>query len=761
MTGEEGETLLDHAFAGSPIGLAVESLDGRYLRVNGALAAMLGRDPQALVGASFADFTHPDDRERDHGRLAALLAGEIEAWQGCKRYATAGEWRTALVSASVIRDGEGRPAALFVQAQDIDERVTVELARGRLAAIVESSRDAIFAVTLAGVITAWNGGAEAIFGLSAEEAIGADVAVLALAGLPSEEHVILEQTRRGRPVGPYEMRRRRRDGTEIDVSLTASPIRDEHETVIGASVIARDITSHKLGESRLHERERYFRAVFDSSQDAMLIADDDRRYVDANPAACALTGYTRAELCARRVEDLGSPGAATWVAEAWTQFLRAGVATGSMQVHRPDGDSRDVEYAATANIVPGRHLSILRDVTERLRAEAAHRELEAQLQQARRMESVGQLAGGIAHDFNNLLSVILNYSHFVAARVREEDLLQDVGEIAAAAERAAALTRQLLIVSRREAIHPEPLDLREVVSATARVLGRTLGERIRVTTQLGREPAMVFADRGQLDRVLMNLGVNARDAMPAGGELQLVVESDATRGGAAEDARVRLRVLDTGSGMTENVRAHAFEPFFTTKPKGGGTGLGLATVYGIITQAQGTVKLHSIPGAGTTVLIELPAHRPASPGAGDQNRGAADGAANSSDGSDDVPAAPAGARVLVVEDEREVRELTRRILDGHGYRVDTASGGMRALRACRERPPDLVLSDVVMAGMDGPELAERLRAEHGALPIVFMSGYSERGRELAARERLLEKPFTAPQLLRFVAEALGAALVDR
>jgi signal transduction histidine kinase len=415
-------------------------------------------------------------------------------------------------------------------------------------------------------------------------------------------------------------------------------------------------------------------------------------------------------------------------------------------------------------------IAAIRDITERVEAqrtkeqleaqvaearrleEARDREmLEAQLNQLRRLESVGQLAGGIAHDFNNILGVIINYAQFV-----EEDLppgstaVDDVQEIRRAAERAAALTRQLLIFSRREVVRPQILDLNVVVAELDKLLRRTLGEHIELQTRFAPEPVTIEADPGQIEQVLVNLAVNARDAMPSGGRLvietaTLELDEDTLRPELSPGRYARLSVSDTGTGMTREVAAHAFDPFFTTKPSGEGTGLGLATVYGIVTEAGGDVRLYSESGVGTTVRVELPAIAGA-PAKSERVRA-------------ERPAGR-GETVLVVEDEDSVRRLVERVLESAGYEVMVADRGAAALELLESRPDvDLLLTDVVMPEMLGPELVAEASRRRPDLKILYMSGYihqviSGLDSETSDDFAFIEKPFTGEALRQAVRSVL-------
>jgi signal transduction histidine kinase/CheY-like chemotaxis protein len=401
-------------------------------------------------------------------------------------------------------------------------------------------------------------------------------------------------------------------------------------------------------------------------------------------------------------------------------------------------------------------------LTEELRAEirariAAEREkdkLQSQLIQAQKMEAVGRLAGGIAHDFNNLLTAINGFAHLVLAGLPPEGpLAADVREIEKAGQRAAVLTRQLLAFSRRQVLQPRVLDINEVLGDLHRMLGRLLGADVLVETRFTAPLWPVKADPGNLEQIVLNLAVNARDAMPAGGRLvletaniELGPDYQRTHLDAKPGPYVMLAVTDTGHGMSKLVQSRIFEPFFTTKGPGLGTGLGLATVYGIVKQSGGSLYVYSEPGRGTTFKVYLPRCLEAP--------FAADG-----DGPRSCRVPKAGARVLLVEDDHQVRAFVRRVLARGGYAVTEAENAERALALAAAAPPDLVVTDMVMPGMRGDELVRRLRATDGAAPVVYMSGYTETGilpdDALGPDTKFLQKPIDPFELLRLCAEALS------
>ncbi len=394
------------------------------------------------------------------------------------------------------------------------------------------------------------------------------------------------------------------------------------------------------------------------------------------------------------------------------------------------------------------------EIEERRRAETALRESEAQLLHAQRMEAMGRLAGGIAHDFNNLMTTVLGYTTIHQGDDGPgSDVQTGLREIRRAAERATRLTSQLLAFSRRQVLRPQVLDLNAIVQDMESMMSRVLGDDLELRTVLAEDLSPILADKGQIEQVLLNLAINARDAMDRGGVLTLTTcpviatgEPPGPGAPAAGTAMVRLAVSDTGVGIPPENRAHIFEPFYTTKPAGQGTGLGLSTVYGIVRQSGGAIHLESKVGEGTTFLVDLPATQRELP--------AESGEAEA------VDLTGRGETVLCVEDERSVLSLLRRMLERVGYEVIVASSAEEALEEVEQRdePIDLLLSDVVMRGMSGPDLAERVRERWPGLPVILISGFPGDPADVDT-ERLvfLAKPFTREALLTKVRQTLDAA----
>ena len=530
-------------------------------------------------------------------------------------------------------------------------------------------------------------------------------------------------------------RLRRTDGAWIDAEATATNMFDA-PGVHGIVVSLRDVTEHNATFRTLQESRRRLEAVLDIAGAAIVVTDLDGAVELANRRAAALVeAGALAQLDRHREEVLAAGRAMQFDDVVEVAGERRDLLSAIVPVFDADGNATGL-------------CAVLTDITDRRRAQAEKEELTTALVRAQRMDSLGQLAGGIAHDFNNLLAVILNYADFVAETLEDgHPAADDVAEISRATERAAALTRQLLVFSRHDHLRLEPIDVNEVARQTESMLARTLGD-VELVVKPAAGAVHALADAGQLEQVLVNLILNARDAQPRGGRVTVairevvLVASEAVRRGVRSGRHVRVDVIDEGDGMPPDVVERAFEPFFSTKPKGRGTGLGLSTVYGIVTNAEGHIEIDSRIKEGTTVTMHLPIV--------DADTSASSEAAADLD-------APNGATIIVVEDEDAIRTLTHRILTRHGYQVVEAASPAAALEL--DVQPDLLLTDVVMPGMSGKDMADRMRESHPALPVLFMSGYTDNVMDRygldAAGDALLHKPFNAQQLLSAVQDLLG------
>ncbi|MGA3361433.1 MAG: response regulator [Solirubrobacteraceae bacterium] len=515
------------------------------------------------------------------------------------------------------------------------------------------------------------------------------------------------------------------------------------------------------------------REALDGLADAVIGWDVEKRIVHWNRAAQDLYGFTREEALGRRPAELLSTRFPAAPIDAIRIVTDTGRWTGHLVQQTKDGRELTVESRWLARYDEhgrvGSGMSVDRDITARiedrwekqlLQASAEHAVLEGRLKNVQRLESVGQIAGAVAHDFNNMLAVIINYSAMVGdelAALVESDpdqerwrsMSADVDEVVHAAERAGRLTHQLLTFSRQTQPNPVPIDLNASVAGVEELLRRTLGSQVELAIDLADELALIRADPGEIEHMIINLAINSRDALPDGGTIAIDtanVEIDAEyalpRPELLPGSYVRLRISDTGTGMTPEVVARAFEPFFTTKPLGEGTGLGLANVLGSVRRVRGRVELQSDPGIGTTVGVLFPV---------------ADEPASGQPFSDTSTAAgPADATILVVDDETALLEATRRILDQAGYRVLAARSGADALDAARIHAGqiDVLLTDVAMRGMRGEQLAHELRKIKPSLRVLFMSAFAGsviRPVTDLTEAELIEKPFTGAQLLERVA----------
>jgi len=551
----------------------------------------------------------------------------------------------------------------------------------------------------------------------------------------------------------------RPDGSIHWVESTARVSRDGAGRSTKIVGVDRDITGRKLAEAALVESERAYRSTFEGAPIGIAHVSLDGRWLRVNRRLCEILGYPREELLAHDILSLMHPEDLEHESKAF-ENLAAGTLDryhGERRVRRRDGTfvwtllnvSVHLDEAGRPKYI----IPIIDDITEQ-------RTLEAQFRQAQKIDAIGQLAGGVAHDFNNLLTAIMGFSELVLENPKtDHEVRPDVEEIFHAAHRAAALTRQLLAFSRSQTLEPRILDLNAVIAGMEGMLRRLIGARVELVTQLSPSLGRVSVDQGQIEQVLMNLAVNARDAMPAGGTVRIEtgnVDLDkafvGAHPGASGGRHVLIAVNDTGVGMDQTVRAHLFEPFYTTKARGKGTGLGLATVYGVVKQSNGYIRVQSEVGRGSTFTVYLPQ------AAQSVSRHVAESASVARTGTETI---------LLVEDQDEVRRIAREALARHGYTVVEASSGEEALALVEKHDGSiqLVLTDVVMPGMDGRELAKQIALHHQGVRILCMSGYADAavGSDgvLVPGLAFLQKPFTPTSLLQKVREVLDASIPPR
>jgi PAS domain S-box-containing protein len=506
--------------------------------------------------------------------------------------------------------------------------------------------------------------------------------------------------------------------------------------------VGQEITERKGMEDALEQSVQQVRAIFASALEGLLILDEDLTYVDVNPAACKVLGRTRDEIVGRKVGSFTTNP--THGYEHFTRVLKSDLYLGEEEIRAADGTLRNLEYSVCPNFITGRHLVVTRNVTERKR-------LESQLLQAQKMEAVGQLAGGVAHDFNNMLTVIRGYCELLQRQLPPESNQRRYADtILSATDKATLTTQQLLAFSRQQVIQPRELDLNSSIKETGKLLHRLIGEDVIVRFALADDLGLAKLDPGQLNQILLNLAVNARDAMPDGGTLTIETANatvDRNYAGThlkiAPGEYIMLTVTDSGCGMTPETVSRIFEPFFTTKAAGKGTGLGLATVYGIVEQARGAIYVYSEIGEGTSFKLYFPR----------VNRATVTPATVNHETHID-------ASILVIDDDPETCKLTGDFLKAHGYAVECVAGGGEALQLCQRMANELklIISDITMPGADGQDIQGYLAIQHPETKMIYISGYSRavlRDRGILPPEAtFLQKPFRMEDLLLRIEEVL-------
>jgi two-component system, cell cycle sensor histidine kinase and response regulator CckA len=742
----ESETELTDFFDAATVALHWVGEDGTILRANQAELDLLGYESDEYVGHHISEF-HVDRPVIDDV-LRQLLAGEVLREYPARLRCKDGRIKDVLIDSSVYRH-QGR----FVHSRCFTRDVTLEKqaheATARLAAIVSSSSDAIVGKTLDGVVTSWNAAAERSFGYSAAEMIGQSVYRLIPEELHDAERAVLGRLRRGEAVELTESERVRKDGERIWIALSVSPIRDSTGVIIGAASVKRDITDRKKAEVELRQNQEQLWLAHQAARMGTWRWDIGANTLRWDDGLRELYGLGPGDSVDGYDDFIGRvhPDDRERVGRSVQQALGgSGTLDYEFRILLPDGRIRWLaDLGRVATDPAGKPLyvaGVCLDVTER-------KTVEEHLRDTQRLQAVGQLAGGIAHEANNQMSVVLGAAQFL---LRRPDLApqarEDVEFIRQAAERTASITQQLLAFSRRQLLQLQDVDLNRLVQSIEPVLRRSLAEHHELAVRLGLRGGLVRADPRQLEQVLLNLTLNARDAMPSGGRLTIETcdtslsaeDTAADSSSPPPGAYAMVVVKDAGSGMDQDTLKRAFEPFFTTKSVGEGSGLGLSVVHGIVSQTGGYIRVDTAPGKGAAFELYFPLASHVQSTVGPE------------DASDPVPASP-GRVALVVEDDALVRSMAVRGLVEAGYRALEAADGRAALEMVRTHKGrvDVVITDIGMPELDGYELANRLHAERPDLPVLFMSGYGDTD----PVGPFLQKPFAPDALVRMVAEVLA------
>jgi len=617
-------------------------------------------------------------------------------------------------------------------------------------AVVESSNDAIITKRLDGTITAWNRAAERLFGFTAAEAVGKSIDIIVPPERRAEVKNSLARIGRGEAIEQHETARARKDGTQLDISLIVSPIRSSTGEIVGASKTARDITESKRTQIALNREIEERQRIFETSQDLILVTDPAGNFVQVSPSAMSILGYRPEDMIGHTAIEFIHPDDL----ENTRNEMRSARRGRQMRnfetryVHK-DGHPVTLTWMGTWSEPVRRHFFIGRDLTEKQAAEALMR-------QAQKMEAVGQLTGGVAHDFNNILTVITGTIGILSEAVADKPELATIARlIDEAAERGAQLTKHLLAFARKQPLQPREIDVNALVLEAAKLLHPTLGEQVQITPLLAADARTAMVDPNQLTSAILNLALNARDAMPDGGKLALetgnvyldeayaAMHSEVTVGN-----HVMIAVSDTGAGIPAANLERVFDPFFTTKEVGKGTGLGLSMVFGFVKQSGGHIKIYSEEGHGTTVKIYLPR-------ATGLGQTAAEAFATSVvEGGTET--------ILVVEDDAMVRNYVITQIKSLGYATFEAANAAEALEVIdKNRAIDLLFTDVIMPGpMNGRKLVDEAQKRRPALKTLYTSGYTENaivhhGR-LDSGVLLLAKPYRKSELARMIRMALGS-----
>ncbi|MGD0147679.1 MAG: PAS domain S-box protein [Xanthobacteraceae bacterium] len=745
----------------TPFMLVRCSRDLHYRFVSQAYAQLVGVRREAIIGKTIAEAIGDKGFNTLRPHIEKVLAGEATEFDCEIDFPEVGP-RRLHIAYRPETDAAGKVDGWIASLLDITEQSRAVQAREQLASIVESSGDAIVSKDLNGIIVSWNRAAENLFGYAAEEVIGKSITILIPEELHDEEPKILERIRRGDSLDHYETIRQRKDGSRLPVSLSVSPVRDAHGTIVGASKIARDITARKQAE---HERDRIEGElrelsakleqeverrtlerdrIWNVSEDLLGVSNFEGYVLSMNPAWSRLLGWTEDEIKAMHVSELRHPDDGAH-SEAGRKQLAQGVPTVRMEnrFRHKDGTWRWLHWTMTEDngliYVAGRH------VTAEKESAAALQQAQRQAAHLQKMEAIGQLTGGVAHDFNNLLMIVSGHAQSLKKRLSETRDIRALQAIEMAATRGENLTRQLLAFSRTLPLNPTVISLADTVAAIRDVLAGTMHVNIEFLIDVPAATWPVCVDKSELELALVNLAVNARDAMPDGGRIAIAAQNvslnahDAPSEAAGD--YVALTVADTGCGIPADLLPRVVEPFFTTKGPDKGTGLGLSQVYGLAHRSGGTVQITSEIGHGTKVTIYLP-------------RSDAPIAAPSPEDTSRYMAADLRT-ILVVEDNKDVKNVAVSLLEQLGYKTIAVESATEALDVLASgQMVNLVFTDVALPGqLDGLALARKVTDRYGGIPIVLTTGYT-RAFDSEPEFPVLRKPYQIAALGRLIHQAL-------
>jgi PAS domain S-box-containing protein len=697
---------------------------------------------------AFLDTIHPDDREMVHRAYTTSIQNKMPYDIEHRLLFAGNRIKYVHEQCETFYNDRGTAVRSLGTVQDITEQANAAQQANQLAAIVRSSEDAIIGKNLDGIITSWNTGAQSIYGYSDEEMIGKSITLLIPPGMENDVPFILENISMGGHIDHYETIRRRKDGTNIHVSLTVSPVKNSDGDVVAVSTIARDITRQKQAEERLH----VFSSAIEQSIVSIVITNPEGIIEYVNPKFLQMTEFSREEVIGKKPNILKSGHtSAKEYEQLWKTISSGGEWQGEFLNKKKSGKL----YWENASISPVKndegvithYLAIKEDITEK-------KHLKEQFEQVQKIESIGTLASGIAHDFNNVLGIILAYAGFLERSHSDPNkTLESLRSIRTAVERGANLVKQILTFARKSETTISPMDVKELINEIVSMLRETFPKTIDIVSRIDAELPYIHADRTKIHQALMNLCVNARDAMPNGGTLTIHAQSvlkealsEKVRSAFARNG-VAISVTDTGTGMEEGTIQRIFDPFFTTKELGKGTGLGLSVVYGVIEAHKGYIDVASTVGKGTTFTLYLPLANESHP-------------VVKTDDGQQSPLPGGTETILAVEDEEMLIMMVKIILQDAGYTVIEAHNGEEAVSIFRERHQsiDVVLTDMGLPKLSGFDEFIELKNICPEVKTIFASGFFDP--EVKSKlshhgvKAFIQKPYDRRELLRVIRETL-------